>query len=63
MGMPEFLPTAFDRQGVHISAELQISASQLRSYGIEWAAQVMDRASKHINALENQANKTKEPNS
>jgi hypothetical protein len=52
MLVPNFLPTATAPNGIHVSAELRINAGQLRSYGISWAADCMERAAKHIDALE-----------
>jgi len=40
--------------GIHISAQLLVEASQLRSYNIAWAAITMERAAERINWLEDQ---------
>lgn len=47
-----FLPTATGRQGIHISAELRVNAMQLQAHRIGWAADCMERAARHIDALE-----------
>ncbi len=46
------LPTNTGRDGIHISAQLRVDAVQLRSYRIGWASDSMERAAKHIDALE-----------
>ena len=48
----KMLATAIGEHGIHVSAELRISAIQLRDHRIGWAADVMERAAKHIDALE-----------
>ncbi len=49
-----FLPTSTAPNGIHVSAELRINAMQLRAYRIGWAAECMERAAKHIDALEDE---------
>ncbi len=46
------LPTAAGRDGIHISAQLQVDAMQLRAHRIGWAGQTMEQAAAHINAVE-----------
>lgn len=54
MGLKELLAmkTNQGRDGIHISAQLRVDAMQLRGYGIHWAADSIERAAKHIDALE-----------
>lgn len=47
------MPTNTGRNGIHISAQLRVDAMMLRASHIDWAADSMERAAKHIDALEN----------
>lgn len=49
--MEDIFKTATYKQ-CHISAMLAVEASHLRSQRIAWAAETMEAAAKHINALE-----------
>lgn len=46
------MPTNQGRDGIHISAQLRVDAIQLRCHRIEWAADCMERAARHIDSLE-----------
>lgn len=46
------MPTAEGRDGIHISAQLQVDAMQLEQRGMGWVAQTMYKAAEHIIALE-----------
>lgn len=47
------MPSVTGRDGIHICAQLRIDGMQLQDNRIGWAANTMERAAKHIEALEN----------
>jgi len=51
MPLNDLLPTAIGTKGIHVSAELRVSAMHLQDIGC--VAQLMERAATHIDALEN----------
>jgi hypothetical protein len=57
---PLFLATAIAPSGIHVSAELRINAMHLRDHNMAWAAECMERAARHIDALENERVQTAE---
>jgi hypothetical protein len=55
------LPTATTADGIHISAALRVNAMQLHAHKIHWAAQCMEQAANHIDALEDLLHKRPKP--
>jgi len=47
------MSTGTGRNGIHISAQLRVDGMQLQSHRIGWAANTMERAAQHIDAIEN----------
>lgn len=49
---PMFWPTAKGRDGIHIAAQCEVDAMQLRGHRLEWVVDTLLKAQAHISALE-----------